>query len=267
MKIRKIIRMFESGNVCVCGLRGTGKDVLMGNVIARRNKPYVSNLDYTNGKNYQVLDFDKINVGENTYVNLIEGDIKYYEFPYVPESDIYISDAGVYLPSQYCNELNKRYPYLPTYFSLSRQLSHNSVHTNVQFLGRLWDKLREHAGEIYIRCRFCVMPFGKLVYKLKQKPKLQWLERIPLLTFQKITLYDKYQSCLDRVEPCRITVPVMAKKEVKQNAQIYLDKFRNTYGTIKTRYLLYFNKSQHDTYYFEKLFKNGRKETNDEKKQ
>lgn len=239
MRFRHIIKLFRDGNVCVCGLRGTGKDVLMGNVIARRKKPYVSNLDYTNGKNYQVLDFQKLDMGCNTYKDLISGNVKYYEYPYEQGSDVYISDAGVYMPAQYCNELNRDFKHLPIYFALSRQVSHNNIHVNVQHLARVWDKVREQS-DIYIRCRKCIVIFGKIV-------------------FQKITLYDKYQSCLDRVEPCRITVPMMAKREVKQNAQIYLDKFRNTYGRIRTRLLIYVNKSKHDTYYFEKLFKEGKR--------
>lgn len=264
MRFAKIVRMFQQGNVCVCGLRGTGKDVLMGNVIARRKKPYVSNLDYTNGKGFQPLDFDKIDCGKNTYTDLIRKQVKYYKFDYEQGSDIYISDAGIYLPAQYCNELNRDYKYLPTYFALSRQVSHNNVHVNVQHLGRVWDKVREQS-DLYIRCRFCWVPFGKLILKLKEMPKLKWLERVPLFVIQKVTLYDKYQSCLDRVEPCRITVPVMAKREVKLNAQMYLDKFRNSYGTIKNRLLIYRHRSEHDTYYFEKLFLNGRKENDNEK--
>lgn len=240
MNIRKIIRLFEDGNVCVCGLRGTGKDVLMGNVIARRKQPYVSNLNYTNDDKYQVLDFDKINVGKNTYKDLMSGDVKYYAYPYPQGSDIYVSDAGIYLPAQYCNELNKQFPYLPTYFALSRQVSHNNIHVNVQHLGRVWDKIREQS-DIYIRCRFCKVFFGKIVV-------------------QKITLYDKYQSALDRVQPCRISVPMFAKKEVKQNAELYLDKFYNTYGSVKNRFLIYINKSNHDTYYFEKLFLGGKQD-------
>ena len=240
MNIRKIIRLFEDGNVCVCGLRGTGKDVLMGNVIARRKQPYVSNLDYTNDERYQVLDFDKINVGKNTYKDLMSGNVKYYAYPYPQGSDIYVSDAGIYLPAQYCNELNKQFPYLPTYFALSRQVSHNNIHVNVQHLGRVWDKIREQS-DIYIRCRFCKVFFGKIVV-------------------QKITLYDKYQSALDRVQPCRISVPMFAKKEVKQNAELYLDKFYNTYGSVKNRFLIYINKSNHDTYYFEKLFLGGKQD-------
>ena len=46
MNMRKIVKLFEQGNVCVVGLRGCGKDMLFANVIARRRQPYVSNTDY-----------------------------------------------------------------------------------------------------------------------------------------------------------------------------------------------------------------------------
>lgn len=238
MTIKKIVRLFKDGNVCVTGLRGTGKDVLFGNVIARRKADYVSNLDYTNGERYYPLDFHKLDCGKNDYRNLLSGNINFYRYSYPTGSDIYLSDAGIYFPSQYCNELNRDYKYLPTYFALSRQVSHNNFHVNVQNLNRCWDKIREQS-DIYIRCRRCFVLFGKLV-------------------IQVITLYDKYQSCLDRVEPCKISVPVMASKEVKQNAEMYCDKFRNTYGKVQTRLLIYVNKSKHDTYYFEKLFEGGK---------
>lgn len=241
MGLKHIIKLFRDGNVCVCGQRGAGKDVLFGNVIARRKKPYVSNLNYTNNELWQELDFDKLDCGKNTYLNLLQGKPYYYVYPYEPCSDVYISDAGIYLPAQFCNELNKRYPYLPTYFAVSRQVSHNNIHTNVQALPRVWDKVREQAGDWYIRCRSCKVLFGFLV-------------------IQKVTLYDKYQSAADRVRPCRITVPMLAKKEVKLNARMYIDKFHNTYGTVQDRLLVYINRSKHDTYYFEKLFANGEKQ-------
>ena len=53
MGIRKIIKLFENGNVNVTGLRGTGKDVLFSNVIARRKSKYISNVDY-NCKNKRI---------------------------------------------------------------------------------------------------------------------------------------------------------------------------------------------------------------------
>lgn len=239
MRFSKIIKIFEEGNVCVCGLRGSGKDVLFGNVIARRNVPYVSNLDYTNRKNYQELDFDKIDVGKNTWRNLIKGKPRYYKFPYQSGSDIYISDVGIYMPSQYCFELNREFPHLPTYMALSRQVSHNNFHINVQSLNRAWDKIREQSDQ-YICCRWCKVLFG-------------------ILVIQRITIYDKYQSAVDRVEPCRIRMPLFASSEVRQNAALYLDKFFNTYGNVKSHWLIYINRSKHDTYYFEKLFEEGEK--------
>ena len=238
MRFKKVVKLFDSGNVCVTGLRGTGKDMLSGNVVARRKKDYVSNLDYNCKKStYHKLDFNKLDLGGTTYKDMINGTQKYYVYPYPIGSDIYISDVGVYFPSQYCNDLNRDYKNLPMYMALSRQLSHNNVHINVQNLNRAWDKIREQS-DTYIRCRRCKVFFGKIV-------------------FQQITIYDKYQSCLDRVEPCRIRVPAMASKEVKQNAKMYVDKFRNSYGTIKNHILLYWNKSNYDTYYFEKLFASG----------
>lgn len=256
----QIIRLFEKGNVCVCGLRGAGKDMLTSNVVARRKQPYVSNIDYTQDSNYNVLDFSKIDCGKNSYMDLVRGKVKYYKYPYPSGSDIYISDAGIYLPSQYCNELNRDFKYLPTYFALSRQVSHNNVHINVQNLNRLWDKCRE-MSDIYIRCRFCKVLFGKLIMQLKNKygDKYPIVSKIPLIVLQSVTLYDKYQSAVDRVEPCRIRVPITLNKQVRQNAQLYLDKFYNTYGSIRTRLLVYVNKSIYDTFYFEKLFLGGSK--------
>lgn len=263
MGIRAVIKIFENGNVCVCGPKGSGKDVLFGNVIARRKQKYISNLDYTNDDRYIDLDFNDIDCGKNTYINLLDKKVKYYKFPHEKGSDIYISDAGVYLPSQYCNELNKRYPHLPTYFALCRQVSRNAVHINTQHLGRPWDKIREQSADIYIRCRWCSNLLGKkLTDKVLQSENkfVKALAYIPLhIMVQKITLYDKYQSALDRVVPCRIRVPLMAKKEVKLNAQMYLDKFRNTYGMVRDSIMIYWNKSKHDTYYFEKLFERGEK--------
>ncbi len=238
MGIRSIIRLFRKGNVSVCGMRGTGKDLLMSNVVARRKEPYICNIDYNcEDSTYYKLDFDKIDAGGNTYKNFIEDDINYYEFPYPEGSDIYISDAGIYLPAQYCGELNKRYPHLATYDAISRQISHNNVHFNSQNLNRVYDKLREQS-DIYIMCNWCIYLFGMVI--------------------QKVTVYSKYHSAVDRVRPARIKRP-MFNREAKMQADIYLDKFRNTYGSIRPRLLIYFNKSNYDTYHFKEVLKNGKK--------
>lgn len=232
MRFKKIIRMFETGNVCITGLRGTGKDLLMGNVIARRNEEYISNLFYCGGYNkLNLLDWD-IN---NTYTNFISGDVNKYVAPHL-NKDIYISDAGVYFPSQYCNKLNNQYEGFVYYQALSRQVSHNNIHINVQNLNRCWDKIREQS-DLYIRCNKCIYI-----------PKID-------IVIQLITIYELYNTCLQRMREPKIRLPLFANKEMKMHYKMYLDQFRNTHGKIQDCILIYKNKSKHDTYYFEKLLR------------
>lgn len=231
MGLRKIIRLYQSGNVSLDGLRGTGKDLLTGNVIARRGRPYISNMNYIDTSKcvYVPLNLKKLDV-PNDYHDFLNNDLKKMDYDYPKRCDIYISDAGVYLPSQYCNQLNKEYPGLIAFQQLSRQVAECNIHFNTQNLNRVWDKVREQS-DIYIKCNWCKVFFGKIV-------------------IQKVTLYEKYQSCLDNVKPCRIHVPLFAKKEVKMQAKLYLDNFRNTHGLIKPMFLIYINKSKHNTLLF-----------------
>lgn len=237
MRFRKIVKMFERGSVTVSGMRGTGKDVLFGNVIARRKKPYVSNLDYTEGDNFYRCDYGELMLSGATYGDLIKGVVTPFVYQYPCGSDVYISDAGVYFPSQYCNELNKRFPSLPLYMALSRQVSHNNVHVNVQNINRVWDKIREQS-DIYITCNKCIVLFGKIV-------------------IQVVTLYDKYESCQNRVKPCRVRSRLTLNPVANSQVDIYKDNFYNTHGSVKRKLLIYWNKSKHDTYYFEKFFAQG----------
>lgn len=238
MRFKKIVKLFNDGNVCVTGVRGTGKDLIFGNVIARKRgvKSYVSNLNY--GGDFYPLDFNKIDCNGNTFEELISGDLYPYEFPYPMGSDIYLSDAGIYLPSQFCNKLNERYKGIATYQALSRQLSANNFHCNSQNLNRIFDKIREQS-DTYIRCRKCIYLFG--------------------LVIQFITIYDKAQSCIDRVNPCRVKKPLFSNVK-KVDIDIYKDNFYNTHGTVENRILIYFNRSKHDTIAFRELMKNGKKE-------
>lgn len=237
MRLNKIIKLYEKHAVSVTGMIGTGKDMLTANVIERRKLPHVSNCPYnplTLPYNYEA-----ISCGENTYKNFVEGELNKYEFPYFDGCDIYLSDCGVYFPSQFCNELNRDYKYLPTFMALSRQLGKCHVHFNAQNLNRVWDKIREMA-DVYIRCKRCFVLFrGRLV-------------------IQRITIYDKYQSCVDRVEPCRVRLPLFAKREQRTNVEMYKDNFRNTHGEIKNHWLIYLNKSKYDTRFFKTMLKGGK---------
>ena len=233
MRIKRIVKLFKKGNVCVTGLRGRGKDVLFGNVIARRKKPYISNLNY--GGAFFSLDLQKLNLGTNNYRNFISNNIKQYKFPYPLGADVYISDAGVYFPAQHVNDLNREFDSLASYQALSRQVSHNNVHINAQNLNRVWDKIREQS-DVYICCNWCFVFLG--------------------FVFQSVTLYDKYQSAVDRVKPCRVRVPLF-NKEAKVSAIVYRDDFFNKHGKVRKKFLFYRNKSKHDSYYFQRLLSKG----------
>ena len=235
MRFSKIVRMFKRGNVAVCGLRGRGKDMLMSNVVVRRRKPYISNVDY--GGKFNELDFSAIDCGKNTYNDFILGTLKPYTFPYPDGTDVYISDVGVYLPAQYCNELNKRYPYLPVFMALSRHLGKCNVHYNVQALPRAWDKLREQVDQ-YIDCRSCICLFGKIV-------------------IQHIRIYERYESCVNHVPPLRVGFHI----KPDMTSEILQANYLASHGVIKSKWLFYINRSKYDTRRFKTLLEGGSSST------
>lgn len=234
MNFNKILKLFRAGNVCVCGLRGRGKDMLFANVAVRRCLPYVSNTDYGG----DCIPFDPLlyDCGGNTYENFLNGDLYHYEFPHADGTDIYIADAGVYFPAQHCKELNKKYAYISTFVALTRQLGQCNMHFNVQNLNRVWDKIREQS-DIYIMCNWCKV-IGSLV-------------------IENVTIYERYESAVDRVPPYR-------KPKVRMNAdrrftlQMDRHKYRVQHGDIKKLTLIYINKSTYDTRIFKTMLENAR---------
>ena len=228
--MKKILKLFSSGNVCVFGLRGRGKDMLMSNVVVRRSLPYVSNVEY--GGSYFPLNMDEFDCGGNTYDNFIHGTIKPYKYPYADGVDIYISDVGVYFPAQYCNELNKKYGHFSTFMALSRQLGECNVHFNVQNLNRAWDKIREQS-DLYICCNWCKIYFGKYV-------------------LQKVTLYEKYESACNRVPPYR-NPNVRLNSDRKLQVALSKQNYRISHGDIKPLILFYKNKSSYNTRIFKDM--------------
>ena len=228
--MRKIIKLFQSGNVCVCGLRGRGKDMLFSNVVVRRNLPYVCNTNYGGDHiPFKPMDYD---CGGNTYENFLNDKLFHYAYPHADGTDIYIADAGVYFPSQYCGDLNKRYGYISTFMALSRHLGECNVHFNVQNLNRVWDKIREQS-DIYIMCNWCKVLFGRLV-------------------IESVTIYEKYDSAVNRVPPYR---PPRVRMNSDRKMSLHMDKqkYRITHGEIKRRTLIYFNKSGYNTRVFKDM--------------
>lgn len=232
--MKRIIKLFRAGNVCVCGLRGRGKDMLFANVAVRRGLPYVANIDY--GGSY--IKFNPLDYacGGNSYDDFITGTIKPYVYPHEDGTDIYVSDAGIYFPAQYCKELNKKYGYLSTFMALSRQLGECNFHFNVQNLNRVWDKIREQS-DIYIMCNWCKVLFGRLV-------------------IQKVTVYEKYESAVDRVPPYR-PPKVRMNNDRKMNISMEKQRYRTAHGDIKVYPLVYLNKSTYDTRQFKKILESA----------
>lgn len=239
--MNKIIKLFENGCVSVCGVMGSGKDLLTGNVIMRRQKSYVSNLYY--GGIQEKLDFDKLNCGCNTYKNFLSGKINYYEWPFADGTDIYLSDAGLYLPAQYCNELNRMYPYLPNVFALIRQLGDARFHVNSQALQRVWDKFREQS-DTYIMCKWVVKP----------------LIRLFGIVVQRVYIYESYESAVKHVPPFRVPRPLL-NPDRKFQWELAYQNYEIAHGRIQARTLIYRNKSKHNTREFKEMFLNGKKQT------
>lgn len=236
MRMRKIVRLFKHYSVQVAGMRGRGKDMLFANVIARRNEPYVSNTDY--GGQFIPFDYDKIDIGLNTYKNFIEGNVNFYEWPYDEGVDVYLSDIGVYFPAQYCNELNKLYPQMATFQALVRHCSNGGFHCNSQTPNRVWLQIREQYDK-FLLCNFCKVFFGKLV-------------------IQKITLYDRYESFEKRAPVFPLKKPIFNAERRFQWEMQYAN-YLIAHGEIKSHWLIYFNKSNYNTRLFKEMLRNGKK--------
>ena len=258
--INALVREHLRHNVMITGEKGSGKDVLTGNIIARIKRCYISNLDYTADDRYIPLDLTLFDVGGNNFENFITGDIKKYVYPYDDGINVYISDAGNYFPSQYDSLLDKKYGYFATWASLQRQLGDSCLHTNCQAYGRVWKKLREQSSDCYIRCDRCFIllgdkgKFAKFINKVFNKN----IYHFGGIVFASYYFYDKASSCENRVKPCRVRLPMFASRDQKLQVSMHKDNFYNTYGTVEKRFYVCLNKSKHDTRGFKKLLEKGK---------
>lgn len=138
-----LVDEFKRCNVCVFGKKGTGKDLLFAHVIYLRKDFCYSNLKYND--DMEVIELGEINLGDNTFKKLLQGNITKLKRRFEVGKDIYISDAGIYFPSQYNSLLDELYPSVPIFAALSRQIGQHNIHLNTQELIRPWNKLREQA--------------------------------------------------------------------------------------------------------------------------
>lgn len=244
MRFAKIVKLFEEGNVSVCGLKGRGKDMLMANVAIRRDKPYISNVDY--GGKWIKLDPSMLNVNGNTYKNFLQGNIKPYEYPYDDGIDWYISDAGIYFPAQYGGQLDRDFAEMPILFALIRQLGDASIHTNSQSLTRVWLKIREQS-DTFILARKCIY--------------IKWLR----LVIQRVTIYDSEESASRRLQPLALPkIPLLAKnrRQLELQRDTAIANHEASHGKIKSAWLIYRNKSNYNTRIFKEILKNEKDNNN-----
>lgn len=224
---KALIECFTSANCIVFGLKGAGKDLIFNKIINVRNENCYANIPY-NKELCTVLDIQEFSVAPNTFENILENDIKIVDKNNKENCDYYISDGGIFLPSQYSTTLIKKYPSLPIYYALNRHLTNSNIHINTQYLGRVWDKLREHAG-YYIKAVHTTKIFGFLITDF--------------------IVYDNYTSASSQMRPYKIT-GLVTHSESRANKE----DFESKHGLVKEYKIIQRIKNVHyDSRYFHRL--------------
>lgn len=213
---------FNSNNVIVFGKKGTGKDIIF-NSITNKRKKYYSNVPYTNS-NYELITPNQLKLGTNTFEKLLNDCIEKVNWNFQENVDVFISDCGIYLPSQYDSILHRKYGGLPLVYALSRHIGNFNIHCNAQALDRIWKVLREQA-DIYIKTLKTIkMPFFLVV---------------------KYRVYDKYSSALNDIRPLKKKL-LESDTAAVQNANV---------GFIKESFIIVTKrKTRYNSRYFRTLF-------------
>lgn len=213
-------KIFNNGSVIVFGKKGSGKDLLF-NYIINTRKEYYSNIPYKK-KGCNVIQLHQLSCNL-TYEDFINGNYVLSEPVFKESVDTFISDAGVYLPSQYDAMLHRKYKSLPVFYALSRHLYQMNIHSNTQALDRLWKALREQAD-------YYVKTLGSF--------------KLPFIVVTRFRFFDKYSSALNDIRPLKRS---LLKGEVGNvhNANV---------GEIKDGFIIQFKFNiKYNTRYFKEL--------------
>lgn len=230
--IKLIAEYFEKGNCIVFGKKGKGKDLLFNAVINQRKEHCYSNIQY-NQEYTTIRGIQDFSVAPNTFINMLENDIKIIKKNITENTDMYISDGGIYLPSQYSQQLIKLYPSLPIFYAVSRHLGNMNIHINTQFLGRVWDKLREQADGYFKIMGTHKTIFGNLITE--------------------IIYYDTYKSAMSELLPYKKALFTSNEDKATYN------EFVAKNGEIHRYWIKQKCKNvKYDSRYFHKVFYNKR---------
>jgi hypothetical protein len=234
LNIAYIVKLFKKNNIIVWGKKRKGKDLLFQLVINRRKKEvYASNypVQFSYGHKATHIEINDLSVMPNVYDNVILNQVKKIEHkPHMEKVDVYIADAGIYLPSHFHSHIQKSYPSLPIYYSIVGHLYDSNIHVNYNgSINRLYDKLREQADD-YIKVLDNIKIFG--------------------IIFIKVRYYELYETAVQGLMPMKSS---FFNKEQRALYQQYVA----THGLIKDMYVYIFKKHIHyDTRYFRRLFFN-----------
>ena len=229
-----IIKVFKRNNVIVFGKKGTGKDMLFQAVINKRNEIHYSNILYTKSKTL-LLKISEITLFPNSYENLINDNVEKIQPNLFEKHDIYLSDGGTYLPSQYDYMLHKKYTSLPLFYALQRHLYNSNFHVNVQSLSRLWKPLRELADGYF---------------------KMESTTFIGPFYFITLTYYDRYESAEQSLLP-------MTDKILNAVNNGLAAQYKATNGIIKPMFLIGLKRKVfYDTRHFKKVFLKEKEKNN-----
>ena len=222
---------FKHCNVLVGGKKGSGKDLLFQWVINKRHQYYYANIPY--GHKYKKIQLKEVSTGSNDYNHIINDEIEKQPHLFKENKDIYISDIGIYLPSYMDSKLYVKFPSMPIFYALSRQLYNNNVHCNTQNIERGWKALREQA-DFYIIVKRTYKIFG-------------------FLFITKYYSYDRYESARQNLMPIKTR---LLNKYSKAEADIY----KATNGEIRKGYIFQFKwQLKYDTRAMEKLLLKGKR--------
>lgn len=218
----RILKRFEKNNVIVYGSKGSGKDLLFQWVIKKRKKPYLSNVNY--GYHFYDTSINDYCLKNNTFNNFVSNNINIEQKNDNYEGlDFYISDCGVYFPSQLDSTLHKIYPSYPINYALSRHLYNSNIHCNCQNLERVWKALREQA-DYYIKCLGVI--------------------KLPFILIIRLREYEKYQSAVNGALPLKKHLTNKFYKSEKKVYDATNGLIINSFVIIKKRDIKY------DTRYF-----------------
>lgn len=223
MNLSFLSKKFDKSNMIVFGKKGSGKDLFFQTIIKYRKKKYYSNIPYGYDRLESVAVGD-LSVSPNTFEQSIDNKFEKIPVRFEEKVDFFISDGGIYLPSQYDSLIDKKYPSLFIFYVLIRHLYNSNVHINYNgSITRLYKKLREQADG-YVKMRGVIRIFG--------------------FFFLLGTYYDLFESAEKSLLP-------LSSRAFNGFSKAEVDLYRAQNGFIKDFFVVIRKKSiKYDTRYF-----------------